>query len=82
MGSPISPVLSCLYMEYFGSELLPTVINNLEITWYRYIDDTFTFLPKVSLYSINNLCDSIKFIKSNGALPFLMYKLSEIVAIV
>ena len=79
MGSPISPVLSCLFMEYFESELLPLVVDSTEIIWYRYIDDTFTLLPKNLdvknfLDNINNLSDSIKFtyeMEQNGTLPFL-----------
>lgn len=38
MGSPLSPVMAGLFMEYFESELLPT-ITTLPPLWIRYVDD-------------------------------------------
>ena len=66
-------------MECFESELLSTVANGLEITWFRYVDEIFALLPndlnvEYFLDSVNNLNVSIKFtheIEINGTLPFL-----------
>ena len=40
MGSPLSPILSNLYMEYYESTLLPT-ISPPNLTWFRHVDDIF-----------------------------------------
>ena len=78
MGSPLSPVLANIFMEYFESELLPRILDN-NITWLRYVDDVFAVVPcsfdiQNFLESLNSLHPSIKFkveIENNNALPFL-----------
>ena len=42
MGSPLSPVIANLYMEYFETVLLKDIKPNGMI-WLRYVDDVFTF---------------------------------------
>ena len=79
MGSPLSPVLSNFFMEYFESELLPNIINP-NIPWLRYVDDIFSFcsLNEEEFSSffnrLNSLCPSLKFQfewEKDGELPFL-----------
>ena len=78
MGSPLSPVLANLFMEFFESELLPDIID-FEIKWLRYVDDIFAVIADSLniddfLSMLNNLHHSIKFkveIETNESLPFL-----------
>ena len=44
MGSPISPVLSNIYMEFYERHHLPNVLPN-NILWLRYVDDIFAVVP-------------------------------------
>lgn len=65
MGSCLSPVLSNIFMEYFEQYLLPSVVD-FNITWYRYVDDVFAFVPKHVdlddfLGRLNSLVPTIKF---------------------
>ena len=79
MGSPLSPVLANLYMEYFEVELLPT-LSLRPIMWARYVDDIFAIWPHdraefpAFLDALNALSPSIKFKvewETDGVLPFL-----------
>ena len=40
MGSPISPIIASIYMEYLESKILSTVSFKPKV-WQRYIDDNF-----------------------------------------
>ena len=79
MGSCLSPILSNIYMEYFESVLLPTIIDTSNIVWFRYVDDVFAVLPNdidigLFLNSLNSLSNSINFTsetENNNSLPFL-----------
>ena len=53
MGSPISPVVANLYIEYFESRTLDTAPSRPAL-WYRYVDDTMTKLHK---YAENSFSD-------------------------
>ena len=78
MGSPISPVICNIFMEYFESELLPSIITN-DFTWHRYVDDVFALVPNdidlnQFLQRLNSLQQSIKFkieVEQDSKLPFL-----------
>ena len=79
MGSPLSPVLANLYMEYFESELLPSITPGPSL-WHRYVDDVFALWPHdpesfpVFLEALNSLSPSIRFKvewEVDGKLPFL-----------
>ena len=79
MGSPLSPVVANLYMEYFESELLPTLSLRPSM-WARYVDDIFAIWPHdraefpAFLDALNALSPSIKFKvewETDGVLPFL-----------
>ena len=43
MGSPVSPVVANLYMEYFEHKALTPVVNPPRL-WKRYVDDIFIIL--------------------------------------
>ena len=76
MGSPLSPVLCNIFMEYFESELLSTISN---IKWLRYVDDIFLVWPDHLNFQeffdkLNRLHPTIKFKyewEVEGTLPFL-----------
>ena len=78
MGSPLSPVLANIFMEFFETELLPEILN-FDVTWVRYVDDIFAVVPcsldiDQFLESLNNLHSSIKFkaeTDNENTLPFL-----------
>ena len=78
MGSPLSPVLANIFMEYFESKLLPGLENRPPL-WLRYVDDVFALWPRdlpllPFLNNLNQLVPSIKFTvewESEGSLPFL-----------
>ena len=78
MGSPVSPVLANLYMEFFEDRALSTAVNPPR-WWKRFVDDTFVVLKKDKkeefLQHINSVDPSIQFTteaqKEDGSIPFL-----------
>ena len=40
MGSPVSPIVANLYMEYFEEKALTSAANPPQV-WYRFVDDTW-----------------------------------------
>ena len=78
MGSPLSPVLANLYMEYFESELLPSLSPQPSF-WVRYVDDVLIMWPdqhnfQLFFNSVNSLANSIKFTTESEIdqrIPFL-----------
>ena len=44
MGSPLSPVAACLYMEWLEKEHFQSIMGT-DITWVRYIDDVLVVVP-------------------------------------
>ena len=78
MGSSLSPVLAGLFMEYFETELLPTILDS-PLSWFRYVDDVFSVWPDNQDFQgffdkLNNLHPTIKFkveFEENNCLPFL-----------
>ena len=85
MGSPLSPVLANLYMEYFESELLPNISGDIPL-WVRYVDDILLAWPHGGNFDdffnkINNLAPTIKFTvewEENHAIPFLDTKVHRL----
>ena len=79
MGSPISPALANLFMEFFELDLLFPLLERYNIVWYRYVDDVFAVIPSNLdvdnfLGLLNNLHNSINFtyeLEYNMSLPFL-----------
>ena len=78
MGSPLSGVLACIYLEFFESGPFKHIIPNTA-HYFRYIDDILFIYPQdLDLNSItdklNNVEPSLKFtheLEYNCTLPFL-----------
>ena len=78
MGSPVSPIVANLYMEYLEQKALSTA-SNLPRFWYRFVDNTFVIHKEVNkqgfLQHINSVDPAIKFTvednKEDGSIPFL-----------
>ena len=43
MGSPVSPVIANIYMEYFESLAIPTSPTLIK-WWFRYVDDVHSVI--------------------------------------
>ena len=78
MGSPLSPVLAGLYMEYFESTLLST-LSPAPSLWLRYVDDVMVLWPENGnfdsfLADVNALAHSINITverQEEEKIPFL-----------
>ena len=81
MGSPCSPVVENIYMEYFENRALgPELPISFTInTWLRCVDDVLTIVEKGTcdslLNHLNSIDPNIKFTTEHpndqGAIPFL-----------
>ena len=64
MGSPLGPVLANVFMVELEEQLVPTLQQEMPL-WYRYVDDTFTFIKDSEVEKIqqtlNAFHPSIKF---------------------
>ena len=77
MGSPVSPVVANIYMEYVEEAAIATSPSPVRF-WRRYVDDTFCFLQKSSVEAVlnhlNSISPSINFTveqEADNRLPFL-----------
>ena len=78
MGSPLSPVLANIYMEYFEEMALGSTSLKPSM-WLRYVDDTFILWPhqedvQILLDHVNSIWPSIQFTmekEQDNKLPFL-----------
>ena len=78
MGSPLSAVLACLYMEAMEEDHYKNIVGN-NCTWLRYVDDVLCFVPSETdlprlLQELNNIDAAIQFTteeENNGKIPFL-----------
>ena len=78
MGSPLSPVLANIYMEYFEEMALGSISLKPSM-WVRYVDDTFILWPhqedvQILLDHVSSIRPSIKFTmekEQDNKLPFL-----------
>ena len=79
MGSPCSPVVANIYMEYFEELALGPEIHVPIKEWKRYVDDVFSIIPKgkrdILLNYLNSIVPHIKFTveqpSMEEATPFL-----------
>ena len=79
MGSPCSPVVANIYMEYFKDLVLGPELPIPIKEWKRYVDDIFSIIPKgkrdTMLNYLNSIDRHIKFTveqpNAEGAIPFL-----------
>ena len=78
MGSPVSPIISNLYMEKFERRALASYNGIVPSRWFRYVDDTWVLIKTSELdnffHHINNIDANIKFTQeglSDNKLPFL-----------
>ena len=78
MGSPVSPVVANLYMEYLEQKALSTGSPPPRF-WHRYVDDTFVIHKETNkqgfLQHVNSVDPAIRFTvednKEDGSIPFL-----------
>ena len=77
MGSPLGPVIANIFMVELEKSLVPQLEGTVDL-WYRYVDDTFTFIRKgcveAVLERLNGFHSSIKFTfekETNGRISFL-----------
>lgn len=78
MGSPLSAVLACLYMEAMEEDHYKGMIGD-NCTWLRYVDDVLCFVPSDTdltrlLGQLNEVDTAIQFTteeENNGKIPFL-----------
>ena len=76
MGSPVSPIVANLYMDYLEKALSTAPNPKL---WCRFVDDTFVIHKEVNKQGfpqhINSVDPAIKFTvednKEDGSIPFL-----------
>ena len=77
MGSPVSPVIANIYMEYFESLAIPSS-PTLSKSWFRYVDDVHSATRKDQVNKLqehlNSIDPHIKFtieLPGTDGLPFL-----------
>ena len=80
MGSPLGPVIANVFMVELEKRLIPTMMDKIAL-WYRYVDDTFSFIRKGEVENViqvlNSFHESIKFTfekESDNSLSFLDVK--------
>ena len=66
MGNPLSPIISCLFLEYLETEKFPLYKGIKPTFWKRYIDDALCLVPpnfdlEKFLKFLNSLYPTIKF---------------------
>ena len=84
MGSPVSPVITNIYMEYFEEMVLGPQCPITTLWWKRYVDNVISIVKKDKVYTLFNHLNSvdthIKFTMqttaNDGSIPFLDTKSS------
>ena len=64
MGSPLGPVIANIFMVELEKRLIPSMNDKISL-WFRYVDDTFTFIKKGEVDNVieilNGFHESINF---------------------
>ena len=83
MGSPLGPVLANIFMVHLEEKMIPQLTGKMS-SWYRYVDDTFTFIKDGEAENVketlNKFHSDIKFTyesESNGSISFLDVKVNR-----
>ena len=67
MGSPLAPIIACLYMEYYETELRLSINSPQPTLWLRFIDDILLQWPysieefNIFLQKLTNIEELINF---------------------
>ncbi len=68
MGSPVSPLVADIYMEYLEQTAIATVPLDIKPTlWKRYVDD---ILEVVKRHAVVNLTEHLNEVDSTGSIKF------------
>ena len=78
MGSPLSPVAACLYMEWLECDKYQQLMGE-DVIWLRYVDDILVVAPQTmnldnKLNELNSVDSNIQFTiekENGGTIPFL-----------
>ena len=77
MGSPLGPVIANIFMVHLEKQMIHRLSDKMS-SWFRYVDDTFTFIKEGEAESIkealNGFHADIKFtyeVETDGRIPFL-----------
>ena len=57
MGSPLGPVIANIFMVELERRLIPTMYDKISL-WFRYVDDTFTFIKKGEVKNVIQIIDN------------------------
>lgn len=57
MGSPLGPVLANIFMVELEKTMIPRLSEKLSL-WYRYVDDTFTFIKKGEIPIVKDILET------------------------
>ena len=77
MGSPLGPVIANIFMVHLEEEMIPRLTGEVS-SWFRYVDDTFTFIKEDKVefvqQTLNGFHNDISFtyeVEENNKISFL-----------
>ena len=57
MGSPLGPVIANVFMVELEKDLVPKTREQISL-WYRYVDDTLTFIKPEEINNVVNILNN------------------------